>query len=312
MANFCSYPKMERITEVHLPNALDPNADDVTIGLWGFKDFDGKELEILTTPYITVRKGEIDNTGTVRLYYLSSYHTGSWSIEARTVSGDTWDRLKIYVKSQTGVPASGGKYTSNANEVVTKQTKPKPADVVSMLHTAWPELNEQGARTLTAQFMFETGEGVNCYNWNLGNVKSGPNDKHMYLRGVWECTSSAGAQGEVDRGNGLARLATAEEIRTKGWKCDSPTPVAVVFEPPHPISRFRAYDSLTEGAQRWVGHHQNIARRYPDYVPNLNAGNIAAVAHTLKLVNYYSGSEPVYVTGMTGKKAKIDRELGAL
>jgi hypothetical protein len=311
MANFCNYPKMERITEINLPNSLDPNSDDVTIGLWGFKDSDGKELEILSPPYVSIKKGDIDATGMVRLYSLSSYHPGSWSIEARTVAGDTWDRLKVFVKSQTGSSPSGGKYTSNANEVVTRQTKPSAADVVSMLHTAWPELNEQGARTLTAQFMFETGEGNNCYNWNLGNVKAGANDKHMYLKGVWECATSAGAQGEIDRSNGLARLATAEEISRKGWKCDAPTSTVVVFEPPHPVSRFRAYDSLSDGAQRWVAHHQRIAQRYPDYVANLNAGNVAAVAHTLKQVQYYSGSEPSYVTGMTGKKAKIDRELGA-
>ena len=55
-----------------------------------------------------------------------------------------------------------------------------------MLRTSWPELTENGARTLAAQFMGETGGGRFCFNWNLGNVKAGPNDPHMCLRGVWE------------------------------------------------------------------------------------------------------------------------------
>lgn len=214
------------------------------------------------------------------------------------------------VTSQTVVSSSTGKYTTNANEVVTKQTKPNSTDVVSMLHAAWPELNEQGARTLTAQFMFETAEGCHCYNWNLGNVKAGPDDLHMYLRGVWECATAASAQQQISNSNGLVRIATADEIAKKGWTCGSATPVIVVFDPPHPMARFRAYNSLSDGAQRWVAHHQRIAQSYSDYLVNLNVANIAAVAHTLKLVQYYTASEPAYVAGMTAKKAKIDQELG--
>jgi len=41
-----------------------------------------------------------------------------------------------------------------------------------MLRAGWSEVTEQGARTLTAQFLHETSGGASCYNWNLGNVKA--------------------------------------------------------------------------------------------------------------------------------------------
>ncbi|MGC2257951.1 MAG: hypothetical protein WA594_06590, partial [Candidatus Sulfotelmatobacter sp.] len=73
MANFCSYPQLERITEVGMANSLDPKASSITIGLNGYKDFEGKPLEILTTPYLSVRKGNV--VGDVQLYELSSSHS---------------------------------------------------------------------------------------------------------------------------------------------------------------------------------------------------------------------------------------------
>jgi hypothetical protein len=244
----------------------------------------------------------------VRLYNLSGYHPGQWSLEARTQSGITWDRLTVFVKTLNGPPATGGKYTNNPNEVVTQRTTPTARDVISMLLQAWPQLTEQGARTLTAQFMGETGEGKYCFNWNLGNVKAGANDRHMYLRDVWECYSQSSAQPEVDRANGLAHIATADEIRKRGWKCPA---AVVVFEPPHYECRFRAYSNLTEGAQRWLGHHQQIARNNPNFLTSINNGDVPAVAHALKQVQYYSAAEADYSAIMTREKRKIDQKLGA-
>ena len=124
---------------------------------------------------------------------------------------------------------AGRKYTASPHEVATRTTTPTPRQVVDMLVANWNALTENGARTLTAQFMAETGGGKYCFNWNLGNVKAGANEPHMYLRNVWECASTAGAASQVAKGNGLARIATADEIKKHGWKC----PVAtVVFEPP--------------------------------------------------------------------------------
>jgi len=204
---------------------------------------------------------------------------------------------------------AGRKYTASPHEVVTRTTTPTPRQVVDMLVANWNALTENGARTLTAQFMAETGGGKYCFNWNLGNVKAGANEPHMYLRNVWECASAAGAASQVATGNGLARIATADEIKKHGWKC----PVAtVVFEPPHGQCRFRAYASLQDGAKRWLGHHQRIAAKDAGYVTALNAGDIAAVAHALKVARYYTASETDYARNMTRTRAQIDKALGPL
>jgi peptidoglycan hydrolase-like protein with peptidoglycan-binding domain len=212
-----------------------------------------------------------------------------------------------------GASAGGRKYTANPNEVAAKSTKPTPRQVFDMLHSNWGALTENGARTLTAQFMFETGGGKYCFNWNLGNKKGGTNHPHMYLRNTFECRSAAIAQADVANGNGLARLATADEIKQHGWKCsDAVSNVAMLYDPPHPTSRFRAYASLEEGARFWIDHHADIAEKNPDYIKALNAGDIGAVARALKQANYYNSAEADYARGMTGTKADIDRAFGPL
>lgn len=305
MANFCSVPKEERITEVTIPNSMAPGAKPVTIGLMGYLDFQGKELSILRPPYIEVTKGTIK--GNVRMYEISSYHPGDWTLEALTPEGQTWDKLIVHVAAPRG---DGSTFTSNPLEVVTRRTTPTALQVVEMLKRAWPDLTEAGARTLTAQFMGETGSGKHCYNWNLGNVKSDDKQPHMFLKGVWEVDSPERAKAQMASAGGLAHIATAEEIKKHGWGCP-PGSSIVVFQPPHPQCRFRAYRTLEEGAQRWMGNHQRIAKLNPGYLASVNAGDTAAVAHTLKKVRYYTASESDYARSMAAHKTRIDHELGS-
>jgi hypothetical protein len=217
--------------------------------------------------------------------------------------------VPVPVPAPSPAPAGGRKYTAHPNEVTTRTTTPTPRQVVDMLLSNWSALNENGARTLTAQFMAETGGGKFCFNWNLGNVKSGANDPHMYLRNVWECDSQAGAEAQVAKANGLARIATAAEIKAHGWKCPG-VAVTVVFDPPHPQCRFRAYASLQDGAKRWLEHHQRIARSNAGYVTALNAGDIGSVAHALKQARYFTAGEADYARLMTRTRAQIDQALG--
>jgi hypothetical protein len=210
--------------------------------------------------------------------------------------------------SPTLTPSTGQKYTASPNEQVTTHTSPQAADVIRLLRAAWPELLETGARTLTAQFKVETGSGKYCFNWNLGNVKSGPDDLHMYLKNVWEVDSPEGAHAQVAKANGLGHVATAEEIKTRGWPCPPGRAIAV-FSPPHAQCRFRAYPSLEEGAERWIKHHQHIAQRNPSYLAQLNAGDVPAVAHSLKQSGYYTADEAGYARNMTVAKQEIERAL---
>lgn len=218
---------------------------------------------------------------------------------------------KPYIPKPAAPPPSGGRkiYTTNPNEVNTVHTAPSASDVVSLLKQNWAELTSNGARTLTAQFMHETGGGKYCFNWNLGNVKSGPNELHMYLNGVWEVDSPEAAASQVAKSGGLGRIATGDEIKKKGWSCP-PGKNVVVFQPPHAQCRFRAYPSLQDGAQKWLGRHKALAQRNTKYLAEVNSGDTAAVAKSLKKDGYYTGGEADYARSMKSQKAAIDKALG--
>ena len=269
MAHFHKMPNGQRIST----QTITVPGSTITIGLWGYLDFSRKELFVDWCPQVginLVRKGIVGNS---RLYELKGSPGKKTRVEALASDGAEWDWCEIEF-----IAAGGKTYTSNPREVLTRRTTPTPLDVVNMLLASWSELTANGARTLTAQFMAETGGGRYCFNWNLGNVKSGPNELHMYLHGVWEVDSPHGAQAQVARANGLAHIATADEVKKHGWGCP-PGKAIAVFEPPHPQCRFRAYGSLQDGSQRWLLHHQAIARRDINFLTALNAGNSASLTH---------------------------------
>jgi hypothetical protein len=277
------------------------------VALWG-----GAGLKVTSNNPNVVpndRLRELPSVGNLRIFELfGASEGGSW-IDVWGSNGAFWIRLQALV----AVPlVSGKRYTNNPNEVVTRQTTPTPQNVVAMILSSWTQLTNNGARTLTAQFMVETGGGRYCFNWNLGNVKAPSQDvSHMYLRNVWECISKSQGEAQVAGGRGLVRIAMPEEIQKRGWRCTTGA-VVVVFDPPHPTSRFRAYGSLQEGAQRWIGHHQKIARANSNYINALNTGDIVAVAKALKVARYYTASESDYARAMIEAKATIDRALGSL
>jgi hypothetical protein len=110
MANFCSLPTGDEISEITVANIQDKGSPTVTVGLWGYIDTINtqKELEILAPPYVRVKKGDIQMTdaGLVRKYEISSYHPGRWSIQAvPSGGGDPWDTLAVIVRRHTNCPA---------------------------------------------------------------------------------------------------------------------------------------------------------------------------------------------------------------
>jgi len=306
MANFQKHQK-----NVNGQTLKAPGAKSYELGLWGPVDIrDNTELTVSVSPpnaAVTVSRGKMLPGQPVRLYTVSNLPAGLTLLVASDAGGAVWSQVTI--DTSPGGSGTGKKYTDSANEFITTRTTPSSKDVVTMLMTAWPELTENGARTLTAQFMAETGRGKYCFNWNLGNVKATASQPHMYLANVWECSSQEGADKQVAAAGGLAHIATEDEIKAHGWKCPK---VVVVFSPPHAQCRFRAYASLADGAQRWLGHHKTIAATHADFLTSLNNGDTAAVAHALKMVGYYTASEADYALAMKRMKEAVDKELGPL
>lgn len=158
------------------------------------------------------------------------------------------------------------KYTANVNEMEAQRTALDMDEVEATFRELWPELSPKGAWMLAAQLMQETRGGKNCFNWNLSKVKAGPDEQHMYLRDMWEVDSS---EAQVARAKGMAHIATADEIQQHGWPQPQGATI-VVFEPPHPQCRFRAYNSLADGARRWLEPYQRIAAANARYFALLN------------------------------------------
>lgn len=185
-------------------------------------------------------------------------------------------------------------YTTHPNERETKLTVPPPGDVVELLYNQVDGLRRDGARVLTAQFLHETGGGKFCFNWNLGNVKAATVELHMYLRNVWEVLPES----SIPRGG---RVASPEECRQRGWRA-GPGQHVVVFDPPHSMARFRAYESLERGAAKWIAYHAQQGR---EYIEKANAGDVAGVAGWLKSKRYYTGVEADYAAGMRRWLAQV-------
>ncbi|WP_159731255.1 hypothetical protein [Methylosinus sp. Ce-a6] len=308
MANFQKHGK-----NVHGQVLSAPGATSYELGLWGPIDIrDNSELTVSTAPpnlHVKLTRGNMLPGQPVRVWKASSLPLGRTVLVAQDAGGLVWTQVTIDTSPGGGRDSPGKKYTDNPNESPTTRTTPTAAQVVNMLLSTWPDLEEQGARTLTAQFMAETGNGRYCFNWNLGNVKAKADEPHMYLRNVWECDSQERAEKQVASAPDLAHIATADEIAKHGWKCPK---TVVVFNPPHAQCRFRAYPSLAVGAQRWVAHHKSTAAKRAEYLDALNAGDVAKVAHILKSVGYYTAAEADYARLMKLKKAEVDRQLGPL
>lgn len=315
MANFQKHGK-----NVHGQTLDVPSGQAYEIGLWGPLDIrNNTELDVSVSPpnsSIAIVRGKMLPGQPVRVYTLKGLPSGRVVLEAKDRGGSTWTSVTLAVSAGGGgggTPSSGtpGRiYTDNPNEVPTQTTTPTAAQVIDMILTAWPDLNQVGARSLASQFMAETGRGKYCFNWNLGNIKGGANEPHMYLRNVWECATSAAVDGILAKAGDLARVVENEsqEARAHGWKCKQ---AIVVFQPPHGACRFRAYKNLDDGAQRWVNHHKKIAGARAGYVDALNAGDIDSVAHFLKLSGYYTAREDIYAHNMKAEKVMIDQQLGA-
>ena len=171
------------------------------------READVKIVQVLLNAKLPIPLQRLEENGICdgqTIFAIRTYQTrnlGSHAPDGRVDVGGATFRSLAGKKAATPPAAAGDgkKYTDNPNERVTTRTTPAYADVVAMLLVAWPDLNQNGARTLTAQFVAETGGGKYCFNWNLGNEKAGANIPHMYLRNVWECASLAGSVTMVER-----------------------------------------------------------------------------------------------------------------
>jgi hypothetical protein len=153
-----------------------------------------------------------------------------------------------------------------------------------------PELSERGAQLLLAQVRFETGNFGHCYNWNFGNLKASAHEPHMFLAHVWEAMTPAQAEA-------LARgpMGHLVHVDASGRYGVSQGNVAVVFEPPHPQCRFRAFD-FESGAAAYLDTVERCVGMPIEQV--VNAGEPHALVGALKKGGYFTGDPAHYTAGV--------------
>ena len=196
--------------------------------------------------------------------------------------------------------------------MVKTKTQVNPLLLPDLLAKAWPGLNADGARLITAQYMGETTGGKSCWNYNLGNMKCSAKGRtshlHQYFAGTWEYWSTSVAASEV-KFNKNARYATAAEITAKVGK-ESGGKKVVFYKPPDIQCCFLAYKALADAVVEWTDLYKHMAKQFPDLLGQLNKSDYAAFAKVLKKKGYYTADETKYAANMEKQKQYLDRTLG--
>jgi hypothetical protein len=235
----------------------------------------------------------------------------------RSVLGQTGDgrvdpggRTFVTLCAPSGMPGTipprraDGRFTTHENEVAAEQTIVHPQQLLDLLKVRFKEVNQLAHRVLTAQAMLETGDGKSCYKWNVGNIISTVDKRHMYLTNVSNCLSPGTVKLELD--TGLAHLATSVDTNFTVRCKDGHT--RVVFHPPHPKTRFRAFFALEDGAAAWLGTHRTYANDF-NYATALNKGDVRTVAAIMKQRGYYEADENAYAERLRGALSAINLQL---
>lgn len=175
----------------------------------------------------------------------------------------------------------------------TIHTPVSDVDLALALLRVVPETQREAFAVMWAQYCAETGRGRYCFNHNLGNVKHVRGDGFDYiaLHGVWEGTTLARFE-EMKKGPFGAAIRLDEDRAHQ--KAVAPN-VAVVFEPPHPATWFRAYDSLEHAVTEHVAF---LRTRYALAWEGLVEGDLEMFVHQLKARGYFTANEESYLRGL--------------
>ncbi len=168
-------------------------------------------------------------------------------------------------------------------------------DYIRAVVAAWPTIStnpcpKEAPAVLWAQYIAETG-GSASWNFNIGNVKwtAGCGLDFMCLRGVWEGVSQAEASRLIASGQAHADASPGHATAVGAGR------VSVVFEPPHPATRFRAYPDL---ATAMASHLALLAKRFAVAWPAVLAGDVDRFASALRSRGYFTASPLAYAGNM--------------
>lgn len=184
------------------------------------------------------------------------------------------------------------------NLIEDRKTQATPKEVAQAMARAWVELFEEvpskgSILVLLSQWALETGRGKSCHNWNLGNAKAaadGPYDYTFY--GCDEVLDAAYARRLV-AASPLARV-------TKDYGNGT---LRVWFDPPHPMTRFRAFASLEQGA---VDYLSLLYNRFSAAWPAVRAGDPRTFVLMLSHQGYFTADVGQYLSAVVALDKEFD------
>ncbi len=140
--------------------------------------------------------------------------------------------------------------------------------------------SEHALTTLVAMSALETGHWKSCWNYNLGNVKAGDS-----WEGEYTCLAN------VRENIGGRERWFSPDGETDG-KNGPPIGERFPVPPGHPATRFRAFDSLSDGCSGWV---EKLTKGYRGPLEALLAGaSTDDFAAGLKRLGYFTADLDSY------------------
>jgi hypothetical protein len=164
-------------------------------------------------------------------------------------------------------------------------------DLLLALWQAWyqifgDEAKHESICVMGGQWALEDAWGKSMWCYNLGNVKSVDGDGHDY--------QFFGCGEELPLSVALHAVHDSPLVKVVRQYSVNNVPMASVWiNPKHPWCRFRAFNSLLEGAIDYV---KLLNKRFQRAWPAVIAGDPALFAHYLKLQGYYTAPEAEYVS----------------
>jgi hypothetical protein len=165
------------------------------------------------------------------------------------------------------------------------KTPASPKEMFAAFQSAWPEGSRESILVLMAQWGIETADGASMWNYNVGNVKRMKGYPYMMLKNVPEYI------------NGKKEY----------------------FNPPHPQTHFRAFDSLSDGVAEYLAVMRG---RFAQAWPFVENGDPEAFSNKLaNLVykkpdgteykrSYYTAKEGDYTKALRQRFNAFNKQIG--
>lgn len=175
--------------------------------------------------------------------------------------------------------------------VEAKRTPATYPDIVAALGVAWGRVfggrpKPETLYVLAAQWALETARGKSMYNHNFAGIKAGPDQLHTYYP-----TTEVVTRATAERFLRNQTVSTRCEIA----KDDGGLNVTLRFFPDNDVCRFRAYETIEDGAFDYL---VLLQRRFALSWDPVVAGDPAEFSRALKRQGYYTADEPKYTALM--------------